>query len=60
MGNVTYKELVTRYGQVGAYNLLLNVEQHARTKVKDNIVHFDEEIRLQRALDAINEAPLAG
>jgi len=55
MSTLTYEELVSRFGQVGAYDLLLKIEQQAKTKLQDSSIHLDEETRLQKALDVIDE-----
>ena len=47
MDNITYKELVARYGASAAYQCLREIEKAAR--VKSPLVYVDEEERLQRA-----------
>ena len=53
MDRVTYQDLVTRFGNPMAFDLLLTIEKLAR--VKYDAHQFDENIRLQKALDALNE-----
>ncbi len=55
--NITYADLVKRYGESRAFDLLLTVERLA--KIKNNIVHLDEETRLQKAFDAMNKTDCA-
>ncbi len=57
MYELTYNDLVRRYGNTQAFDLLLTIEKLAR--IKDYITHMDEETRLKRALEALNNVNLA-
>jgi hypothetical protein len=53
MTYITYKDLVVRYGNKDARVMVRTIEMLA--KIQDEIVTpFDHEIRLQRALEALN------
>ena len=52
MGVMTYQNLVQRYGQNMAFDLLLTIEKMA--KIRDHIAVTDEEARLKRALDILD------
>lgn len=51
---MTYKKLVARYGHDMAFDLLVTIESLA--KIKHDIIEINEEIRLQRALEVLDEA----
>lgn len=53
--HITYSGLVTRYGDMMAYGLLVTFERLAQ--IKADIVEFDEETRLQAAL-AVLDRPI--
>jgi hypothetical protein len=53
MGDITYREMVARYGDKIAYGLLLTIEQSAG--LHGGLAAADEEARLRRALRLMNE-----
>jgi len=57
MYTVTYTDMADRHGDEQAYNLLKGIERLAR--VRDKIVHFDRDIRFQRAFEALCEIDFA-
>ncbi len=57
MGVMTYRDLVQRYGQDMAFDLLITIEKMA--KIRDNISVIGEEERLKRALDALDRVDSA-
>ncbi len=55
---VTYKDLVMRFGKSGASQMIQTIESLAT--IQDEIVTpFDQETRLQRALEALNDINFA-
>lgn len=52
MDRVTYQDLVARFGNTMAFDLLITIEKLARAK--DTLYPLDEEARLQKALEALN------
>lgn len=57
MDRIKYQDLVDRYGSAAAFDLLLSVERLA--KIKSDIIDFEEEVRFQKALDALNALDFA-
>jgi len=57
MQRITYKDLVDRYGNTVAFDLLLSVEKLA--KIQNEMISLEEEDRFQVALDALNEIDFA-
>lgn len=57
MENFTYQDLVKRYGNTQAFDLLLTIERLA--KIRAAIDHVDEDQRLKKALDALNTVDFA-
>ncbi|MDX2028385.1 MAG: hypothetical protein SFW62_07095 [Alphaproteobacteria bacterium] len=57
MNQITYQDLVARYGAHLAFDLLLTIEKLA--KIKMDIQQHDEDIRLQKALNALNDINFA-
>jgi hypothetical protein len=57
MQYVTYQELVDRYGHKMAFGLLLSLENSA--KIRDDTTSVDEEMRLKRVLEAMNNTEAA-
>ena len=53
MNNVTYRELVVRYGAGMANELLIVVEKFS--KATSDVTPFDREERLRSALIALND-----
>ena len=50
---LTYNDLVTRYGEPTAFDLLLTIEKLA--KVRNNIIEMGEDARLQHALAQLDK-----
>ncbi len=49
---IAYEEMVERYGADGAYDLLVVLENMAKTK--EAMTNLDEADRLQRAFEALD------
>ena len=57
MAHITYQELEEFFGQETAYALLRVVEMSAR--MKNNVIHFDKNMRFRHAMEALSEERLA-
>ena len=57
MEPITYQDLVVRYGNAAAFDLLLSVERLA--KINSDIINLEEEERFQKALQALNDMNFA-
>jgi hypothetical protein len=57
MIKITYQDLVARYGNTQAFDLLLTVERLA--KIRYDICVSDEETRFQKALAVLGEINFA-
>lgn len=57
METVTYKNIVARYGNASAYDLLLTVEKLA--KINSDNIALDEETRFQKALKVLDKINFA-
>jgi phage gp36-like protein len=53
---VTYDDLVSRYGQDNALQILKTIERLA--EINNELEFMDRESRLQNALDALNDTSL--
>jgi len=51
--HITYSELAALYGERLAFAYLRVIERHAANTGSAQIIPFDRNIRLQRALDAL-------
>jgi len=57
MHTVTYSDMAERHGHDQAYMLLKGMERIAQ--VRDDIIHFDRDIRFRRAFEALCEIDFA-
>jgi hypothetical protein len=57
LDRITYHDLVERYGNTAAYDLLLSFEKLA--KINSEIISLEEEERFQKALEALNAVNFA-
>lgn len=54
---VTYNDLVVRYGTREALKLVRTIEELAQIQ-NEIVAPFDQEVRLHRALEALNNAEI--